>query len=402
MLTKKSISKSELSRVLFAHDGPLEVGPDGVPRGVHYTDALLERYLELGTSLTFMMRANNTSAIEVGQYTPLKRQNFRFKSVPNIKGPVKYLRYASEFRKIIKDEVSEHDVIVVRLPSTVGRWTYLEAKRAGKPVLVEFMACTWDALWNYSILGKLSAAYFFLVNRRLLRDASHVIYVTDKFLQQRYPTTGQSISCSNVVVNSGDQDVLNRRLEKIKTKESSTPLILTTIAAVDVPYKGHETVFRAIASMQNIERRFNYRIIGQGDPARLKKLAERYNLHKVIRFVGAVKHSEVARWLDDTDIYIQPSRMEGLPRALIEAMSRGCPALGTGAGGIPELLPPERRFEVGDWKALANLLNHYSQDRLRSDAVRNWHFAEQYTDERLRQRRSSFFATFLADHRIRS
>ena len=47
------------------------------------------------------------------------------------------------------------DVLVARLPSTIGRWAWSEAMRQQKPVLIEFMACTWDALWYNSLKAKL-------------------------------------------------------------------------------------------------------------------------------------------------------------------------------------------------------------------------------------------------------
>ena len=45
--------------------------------------------------------------------------------------------------------------------------------------------------------------------------------------------------------------------------------------------------------------------------------------------------------LTDSDIYIQPSLQEGLPRAVVEAMSTALPCIGFNTGGIPELLEPE-------------------------------------------------------------
>lgn len=64
-------------------------------------------------------------------------------------------------------------------------------------------------------------------------------------------------------------------------------------------------------------------------------------------FKGQMKHQQVLEWIDSLDIYIQPSMQEGLPRALIEAMSRACPAIGSSTGGIPELLPSDAILKEG-------------------------------------------------------
>ena len=384
-------------RVLFAHDGPLEVSPDGVPMGVHFTDTLLQRYFQLGSTLTFLMRAKPVTASESLSYSPLVRSGFMFHSVINAKGPLKFALYARSARKTVRQAVSCHDVIVARLPSLIGSWAFLEARRQEKPVLVEFVACTWDSLWNYGILGKVTAPYFYLKNRILMRYSTHTIYVTEQFLQSRYPSFGKSIACSNVELSPNDIDVFSRRLNRISSTNNERPIILTTVAAVDVPYKDQATVIRALALMGLDGDRYRYRIVGQGDPALLKKLARELGVIDLIEFIGPVRHADIGSVLDDTDIYIQPSKQEGLPRALIEAMSRGCPALGSSAGGIPELLPVSRIFAKGDIKKLVELLRSYSPDLMQHDASENWKTAQRYDKELLSSRRAAFFQEFLSD-----
>ena len=62
------------------------------------------------------------------------------------------------------------------------------------------------------------------------------------------------------------------------------------------------------------------------------------------------------RLLDEADLFCTPSRTEGLPRALIEAMARGLPAMGTDVGGIRELLDRPFRAPPSDPAALAALI----------------------------------------------
>lgn len=383
--------------VLFAHDGPLEVGPDGVPRGVHLTESLLDRYFQLGSSLTFLLRSKCIPAAEATRYTPLEHPRFRFVPVVNVKSPIERLIHGRALHRQIREEVSQHDIFVVRLPSTVGRWVYYEARRQGKPVLIEFVACTWDALWNYSLLGKLSAPYFFLKNRQLMQTAKHVIFVTEKFLQKRYPTQGKSIACSDVVIGVPSSAALESRLEKISTYTHSNPILLTTVAAVDVKYKDQALVFKALAALGDLRSRFHYQVIGQGDSSRLKYLASRLGIADQVEFIGAVPHSEIPDWLDQADIYIQPSRTEGLPRALIEAMSRGCPALGSNAGGIPELLPSRRIVRKGDYKALSRMLYQFNVTDMEADARMNFEKAKNFEESILQHKRKDFFERFIHD-----
>lgn len=386
-------------RVLFVHDGPIYVGPDRIPRGVHYTDALIDRYMGLGSELTFLMRAADVPQAEAERYSPLVRTGFRFLAVANVKSLSSLLTRGRQVRRIVAEQVANHEVVVVRLPSTLGRWAFREAKRLNKPVLVEFMGCAWDTLWYHSWKGKLAAPWYFWRNLRLMRKANHVVYVTERFLQKRYPSPGKSIACSNVVISPADPQVLVKRLQWIEGRDTRERIVLATMGATNIAYKNQALVIKALSRLGRDRHRFLYRVIGQGDPARLRTLARRLGVEDCVDFVGAVRHAEVPTWLDSTDIYIQPSRTEGLPRALIEAMSRGCAGLGSaGVGGIPELLPPDRLFAPSDAVSLSRLIAEFDAEKLRHDAERNFARASDYTSDVLEARRQAFFEEFLKDN----
>ena len=387
-------------RVLFVHDGPIYVGPDGIPRGVHYTDALIDRYMQLGPHLTFLLRSIPVPQQDADSYSPLRRDGFRFFSVPNVKSISAHVTQGRLVRRMIAEQVAAHDVVVCRLPSTLGRWAFWEARQQGKPVLVEFMACTWDALWHYSLKGKLAAPYYFLRNVWLMRSARHVVYVTEHFLQTRYPNSGKSIPCSNAVITPADPKALARRQQRIAGFGASPRIVLATIGATDVRYKNQDVVLRALRAMGDGRHRYLYRVIGPGDTVRLRKLAERLGVTDCIEFVGAVRHADIPACLDDTDIYIQPSQVEGLPRALVEAMSRGCAALGSRLGGIPELLPQRYLFSPNDVSALKSMITSFDENALGIAAQENLLRSQDYVADVLEARRRAFFEEFLADSRI--
>jgi glycosyltransferase involved in cell wall biosynthesis len=126
----------------------------------------------------------------------------------------------------------------------------------------------------------------------------------------------------------------------------------------------------------------------------MKQLARRLGLAGHARFVGALPPAEaVYRFLDDIDLFVLPSRTEGLPRSLIEAMARGCPCIGSTVGGIPELLPPEDMVPPGDADALARKIFEVpgDTDRMERMARRNWETAKQYLPEVLQARRRTFY-----------
>src|SRR5690606_2722669 len=97
--------------------------------------------------------------------------------------------------------------------------------------------------------------------------------------------------------------------------------------------------------------------------------------------------------LDQADLFVLASRTEGLPRAVIEAMARGLPCIGTSVGGIPELLPTEDLVPPGDADTLARKISEVSRspERMAAMSRRNLKKAADYRDDVLRQRRNAFY-----------
>jgi glycosyltransferase involved in cell wall biosynthesis len=73
---------------------------------------------------------------------------------------------------------------------------------------------------------------------------------------------------------------------------------------------------------------------------RIRTIARTHGLEDRIELLGA--RNDALDWMDRAAIYVQPSLAEALGLALQEAMFRGCPAIGTNVGGIPELIQHER------------------------------------------------------------
>lgn len=297
-----------------------------------------------------------------------------------------------ENKLVIEQLVQACDLCVAHVPSFLGETVARIARKYHKPCLNVVVGCAWDAYWNYSRVGKLMAPFRYLSLRRVQAEAEFSIYVTNEFLQHRYPTKGQSVGCSNVNITTGDESALWKRLERISNRQET--LRMATLAAVDVPYKGQKYAIRAIAELRRRGIDIEYHLVGSGDDYFLRSLARRCGVADRVVFHGLMPHGQVLPFLDKMDLYIQPSKQEGLPRALIEAMSRGCLSLGSQTAGIPELLDKRYVFRKGNVGDIVRILSKVDKNALKEQACCNFEMAKQYDRNVLDRRRCEFMELF--------
>jgi glycosyltransferase involved in cell wall biosynthesis len=101
--------------------------------------------------------------------------------------------------------------------------------------------------------------------------------------------------------------------------------------------KGVDILLRAWANVLEQEKALKLAIMGNGPlELELKGLVQSLGLVGSVDFIGMTHH--VAQHLRDADLFILPSRSEGLSVALLEAMSYGIPCIATRVGGNSELL----------------------------------------------------------------
>jgi glycosyltransferase involved in cell wall biosynthesis len=114
------------------------------------------------------------------------------------------------------------------------------------------------------------------------------------------------------------------------------------VIARHAPQKGLDVLLRALALLPEADRaRLQVTLIGDGpDRAALEALARDVGSADAVAFVGW--RDDAARFLPAFDVFLLPSRAEGQPFALAEALAAGVPCIATRVSGIPELLDDGR------------------------------------------------------------
>jgi glycosyltransferase involved in cell wall biosynthesis len=280
--------------------------------------------------------------------------NVDFKFIKNYRLPNNYLKGFFKRDELLKTEIAKHDAVVIRLPSELGLFAVEEAKKQNKPYAIEVVGCAWDSYWYHgSLQGAVMAPITFKRMKDALREAPFAIYVTEHFLQQRYPTKGFGHYASDVIIPPVDEGVLQKRLEKIKNGTGKVRIGLA--GTLNVKYKGHREALNALKTIQSEIPDFELLFIGKGDPAWVNSVISNLKMEGHARVLGKITSGdEMFNFFDNLDLYLHPSKHEGLPRVVIEAMSRACPILASSIAGIPQLLPGEVLHKPGDHKTLGD------------------------------------------------
>jgi glycosyltransferase involved in cell wall biosynthesis len=160
-------------------------------------------------------------------------------------------------------------------------------------------------------------------------------------------------------------------------------------------YKGPDVLVEAVGLCKAQGIPVRVRFIGSGEQIRLlQSRCLQLGIDQQVEFVGNVTAGgPVRQELDEADLFVLPSRAEGVPRAMLEAMARALPCLGSAIGGIPELLHQEDLVSpdnpVALAKAIAQVFNHPA--KLQRMSVRNLLKAASYSTEILSNRRLDFY-----------
>jgi glycosyltransferase involved in cell wall biosynthesis len=133
--------------------------------------------------------------------------------------------------------------------------------------------------------------------------------------------------------------------------------------------KGIDDLLLALARLRDQGTPATLEIVGEGpDRAELEALARKLGLSERVRFSGFIPHGpRLVSALDGADVFVLPSRSEGLPHSLVEAMARALPVVATAIGGIPAFLHGDRGIvvPVGDPDALAAAVAELGRDPAR-------------------------------------
>jgi glycosyltransferase involved in cell wall biosynthesis len=321
--------------------------------------------------------------------------NVSLAPLPYYLGPWAYLRQYYSFRRAARRAVEPDDAVIVRAPSIAGDLVVSALNKDDRPFGIEVVGDPLDVF----VRGAVRSAFRPLLRqsipralRRQCARACAAAYVTSDSLQRRYP----AISATHVTRYSSI-DLAEEAFVRDPRPPSATAgtRVIVFVGSLEQLYKAPDILIDAVAAAIRRGADLRLNLIGDGKHRReLEDRAIARGISDRVRFLGHLPPGEsVRRELDAAHLFVLPSRTEGLPRALIEAMARALPCIGSNIGGIPELLSPSEQVLPGDVDVLeARLLEVLGDpERLARLSRDNLEKAREYHTEALRPRRRAFY-----------
>lgn len=365
-------------------DGKYYDGSGGV-----FEKKLWKRYLAVFDSLIVVGRQKNSLPNKLVDST---FDNVSFELRPELRSGIDRITRRSLIKKNIRETLSKVDFAIIRLPSVIGYLAQEICEEESIPYTLEVVTCPWDAYINYgNFKGKLVAPFEFSKLKKACKKAKNVIYVTRDFLQSRYPTKNNQINISNVLLN-----------HQIDIQEAFTfynePIDIFKIGLIGsfhVKWKGHREAIKAVRILVDKGiKNIKLCLVGTGDYQWVLDLIEEENVQEYVEVIGTLDAGEkgIYPFIDSLHLYIHPSKQEGLPRVVIEALSRGRLVLGSSAAGIPELLEEKFLHKPGDFKKLANDISEIisNSEEWKKVIQNNWDRSSHYLEENLQGKRVDF------------
>jgi glycosyltransferase involved in cell wall biosynthesis len=395
----------------------LEQRFDRTPDGAVWTQGTFAhpfwtRYLAVFDGVRIAARVRDVSE-PPPDHSRVDGDGVRFAAVPHYIGPRQYLMRRKAVRAAVLNAIEPGDALIMRVSSQLANCVSASLRRSKRPYGLEVVGDPWDVFAPKAINHPLRAflrRYAFWNLKMLCLHACAAAYVTEWALQKRYPlqNNGLSIAHSSAKLSErvkaekmsvgvsdvevSDESYSAGRRANCDKKDRVHLIFVGSLAQM---YKAPDVLLEAAAQCAGDGLDLELAMIGDGRfRAGLERQAASLGLSDRVFFRGQLPAGgAIRKELDRADIFVLPSRTEGLPRAMIEAMARSLPCIGSTVGGIPELLPAEDMVPPNDVDALSRKIREVAADpsRMRKMSARNFIRANDYRNELLRVRRTEFY-----------
>lgn len=190
---------------------------------------------------------------------------------------------------------------------------------------------------------KTIAEVFFRIN---IVQPVAICDIVKKSICDSYRLKSENVFCIYNGVDTNKFSAIN--------KENTEKVTFITVGTL-YEIKNQKMIIDAFQLVKKEHNNIELIIVGEGpQKSYLENMVSKYNLNSYVKFLGRQK--DVKKYLDKADIYLCSSKVEGLPLAVMEAMSMELPIITTPAGGVKDIVKNEENGIIishDDYEAMA-------------------------------------------------
>ncbi len=237
--------------------------------------------------------------------------------------------YSPGLRQRVVKLISDADFVLIHNHFQYAGWIGARmARKMVKPyILFPHGSLKWQSIRSSSGLAKL--VYLFLLERKNFQCAEHVAFNAE---EERSDSlfSGNGIVVTNGIDPQQFKALPRKGAFRLRHPEVANRLIFLFLGRIDVTQKALDILLEAFA--RHVQAGSTAMLILAGpsegaDYARMQKWVVELGLAKQVLFTGLVSGQEKLDLLRDADVFLMPSRYEGLSIALLEAMASGLPII---------------------------------------------------------------------------
>lgn len=280
------------------------------------------------------------------------------KKLLNIPGSGRFTILFRVFFSLIKHR---NKIKIIHFPytSNAGKWGYLlplTKKLFGLEYLIHIHA------------GGMGRWKFFSGNNALFKNAADIAAVSDITRDEYEKRANRSVKLIYPLVPFRISEIPKVELRKKYGYSSADQIILYIGSLKEI--KSPETLLNAFNDFPKNElSKLKLKLIFVGTgvlESQLRKKTNDLGLHEFVTFAGLVPYEDVPNYFKMADIYVMPSKFEGTPKSLLEAMFNMLPIIASDVEGINNVLTDNENallFQVGNSKMLKSKIEMLLSDK---------------------------------------
>lgn len=357
---------------------------------------LLNRYLDVFETITYPVRVKLVKTREeLGAFNnPIDSSRVRVIEIPFGHGMRDYCHHYFSIQRKLRNVCYSCDLAILRLPSIYSFNVLKFVKRERLPYAVEVVFDCYDGYKaEDTLIGKLSWLLMHHWQRRACAMSEGVSCVTAEYLQRRY----FPLKDNALVANYSSIELPNSFYYHVRDFPKAPFQIIHVAYQVSFnSRKGHNQLLEALKLVRDGGIDAEVVFVGMNYNNGYEKLTEYakvLGVHKYIRFAGFLNHHDIRDLMIQSSLAVLPTKAEGLPRVIIEAMSTGLPCISTNVSGNPELLSSKYLINYSDVNTLSKLIKKLltSPEEYKETSAINFTNSKKYEAAYLRSKRIEFY-----------